>query len=526
MNVVLLKKPKPLLEDTRFLFIIALVFSIIASCISYIKGWNIAYGDAESHLNIAKRVLSSPTPGFSQLGGIWLPLPHLLMIPFIYFDPLWRTGLAGTFVSSLFYIISSIYIYKLIYLITKKPDASLLGFFIFAGNPNILYMQTTPLSEMTLIGFFILSLYYFTKYLEQNILSDLVLAGFFGFGASLCRYDGWFLIIIECLILLNFFLFNKNKRNEWLSKFLLFSTPALFGILLWLLWDLIILGDAFYFSNSPFSAKAQQYGFFLRGELPAYNNIFLSFLYYFYTAGANIGIIIFVLSIGGLVFFKMNDKTRWYLPWILCIPFVFYVLTLYLGQSVIFIPMLTPETFKWNLFNVRYGIMMVPAAAFFTAYLFSESPKYLYILILFGLFFQSISFISGYESIITIQDGTIGLSRTLESDVQRWLTKNYDGGYVLLDDYAKPVSIIRTPISLDKIIYIGNKPYWENSFVTPEKYEKWIIMQKGDSIWSVFNDQPDKRAHLYKYYNKVYTSSQILVFKRINNDSQVELIHK
>jgi len=51
-----------------------------------------SYGDAVAHINIARRVFDSQTPGLLQLGTVWLPLPHLLMIPFIFSDAMWRSG--------------------------------------------------------------------------------------------------------------------------------------------------------------------------------------------------------------------------------------------------------------------------------------------------------------------------------------------------------------------------------------------------------------------------------------------------
>src|SRR5262249_1440504 len=36
----------------------------------------LAYGDAYSHLLIARRLFDNPTPSLAQLGGVWLPLPH------------------------------------------------------------------------------------------------------------------------------------------------------------------------------------------------------------------------------------------------------------------------------------------------------------------------------------------------------------------------------------------------------------------------------------------------------------------
>ena len=93
-----------------WVLLLAFLAAALATLWSYSKDYIIAYGDAESHLNIAKRVVDSLTPGFAQLGGIWLPLPHIFLIPFVYFDWLWRTGLAGSIVSGIAFIISAIYI--------------------------------------------------------------------------------------------------------------------------------------------------------------------------------------------------------------------------------------------------------------------------------------------------------------------------------------------------------------------------------------------------------------------------------
>src|ERR1035441_6979889 len=60
------------------------------------RGWLLYYGDAEAHLNIARRILDSQTPGYDQIGTAWLPLPHLLMLPFVRYDEWWRSGLAGS----------------------------------------------------------------------------------------------------------------------------------------------------------------------------------------------------------------------------------------------------------------------------------------------------------------------------------------------------------------------------------------------------------------------------------------------
>src|SRR3954464_6803691 len=104
----------PINQMEWWISIFATLFSVTSIVLAYHAGTILAYGDAESHLNIAKRVVDSLTPGFGQLGGIWLPLPHLLLAPFVSNDFLWRTGLAGSIVSGIAFVVSSVFIYKLV----------------------------------------------------------------------------------------------------------------------------------------------------------------------------------------------------------------------------------------------------------------------------------------------------------------------------------------------------------------------------------------------------------------------------
>ena len=375
------------------------------------------------------------------------------------------------------------------------------------------------MTELPLIAFFILSSFYFTKFLKNtNDLLPLVFAAFFGFCASLSRYDGWFLVALEAGILVLLYALKPSMRKAMEGKFILFSTLAFFGILLWLLWDFLILGDPFYFSNSPFSAKSQQQGWLAKGELPTYKNIAASVGYYTVTSLHNTGAFIFLLMVVGLLFYLFKGgRERWYFVPILLVPFIFYVVTLFMGQSVIFIPDLTPANFEWNLFNTRYGIMMVAPAAFFAGFVFSKLHTYAKPIVILLFLLDIGLFLIGQEKIITLEDGTNGLSAYKRPTAQDWLAKNYNGGLVLLDDYARTLSVIRTNLPMQNVIYIGNKPYWEESLREPEKYATWIVMQKGDSVWKSLNDDPVMQGRVYKYFLKVYTSPEIVIFRKPTN---------
>lgn len=507
--------------------ILSLALSVVAISYYFQEGTLVAYGDAESHLNISKRVVSSLTPGLAQLGGIWLPLPHLLMVPFVAVDELWRTGLAGSIVSGLAYVGTSVYLYKLVFLITKHKWASALASLIFMLNPNVLYMQSTAMTEVLLLAFFTISNYCFFQYMrEPEKIGPLLLAGAFGFAATLTRYDGWFLVGLQALAILIMYLpkiRDKKIFDRAQGQFLLFSTSAFFGIILWFIWGYLILGDPLYFTNSPFSAKSQQQGWLAKGELPAYHDLGNSFTYYSLTALENVGYILAAAGIIGAALFLMNRaqlKNRLIMLMIMFAPFIFYVVTLYMGQSVIFIPSATPESFEWQLFNVRYGIMMVPVVAFFAAYLFwhfikSKEVVWKALAFIVPILFATDSylFFSGKYDVVTYQDATVGLSASSEPDAQLWLAREYDHGLLLMDDYSRTLSVIRSNVPMENVIYIGNEPYWEESLSHPEKYARWIVMQQNDAVWSELLTPPEKQAHLYKYFERTYTSPEIQIFR-------------
>jgi hypothetical protein len=127
-----------------------IAFAMAASMAAIIWSWRhdamLNYGDAVAHLHIARRVFDSRTPRFSQLGSVWLPLPHVLLIPFVQNYQWWATGLGGVIPSSLAYIAACAGIYRLArHFVSRAAAALSLAF--FALNPNLLYLQTTAMTE-------------------------------------------------------------------------------------------------------------------------------------------------------------------------------------------------------------------------------------------------------------------------------------------------------------------------------------------------------------------------------------------
>src|SRR5262245_4742945 len=141
----------------------------VASFFYYLRhGDLLLYGDAVAHINIARRVFDSRTPGPWQLGTVWLPLPHLLMMPFLVSRWLWQTGIGGSIPSLVAYVASVGGIFRLMQVLLAgnfdHPTgkfAAWLAAAAFALNPNGIYLQTTAMTELLYLAFFIWAMVFF-----------------------------------------------------------------------------------------------------------------------------------------------------------------------------------------------------------------------------------------------------------------------------------------------------------------------------------------------------------------------------
>src|SRR5436853_4033646 len=101
-------------RETWVLALIAACVSVAAFLFYFQHRCILLYGDAVAHINIARRVFDSRTPGLLQLGSVWLPLPHLLTIPFVAGGRLWESGIGGSIVSVLSYVVAGLGLFRLL----------------------------------------------------------------------------------------------------------------------------------------------------------------------------------------------------------------------------------------------------------------------------------------------------------------------------------------------------------------------------------------------------------------------------
>src|SRR5713101_7919557 len=177
----------------------------IASFLYYVRhGDLLLYGDAVAHINIARRVFDSRTPGLLQLGTVWLPLPHLLMLPFLLSRWLWQTGIGGSIPSLFAYVLSVTGVFRLARIAPGVEPESVPAKFaawfaaaIFALNPNLIYLQTTAMTEPVYLALFIWAAVFFSDFVRcagepspsnAKLKSPLTKCGLCLAGTCLTRY--------------------------------------------------------------------------------------------------------------------------------------------------------------------------------------------------------------------------------------------------------------------------------------------------------------------------------------------------
>ena len=136
-----------------------LVIASLAAAWFFHRGQILYYGDAEAHLAIARRTIDSRTPGYEQIGTVWLPLPHALMLPFVGDDYLWRTGLAGTIPSVFCFALAGAALFATVRLLFASTAAALCAVALLTLNPNVLYLSSIPMTEAVLLAALLWLLY-------------------------------------------------------------------------------------------------------------------------------------------------------------------------------------------------------------------------------------------------------------------------------------------------------------------------------------------------------------------------------
>lgn len=462
----------------RPVFLLALSISLSSFAFFWHRGATNLYQDGIAHLNIARRLTDCLNPGYKQLGSVWLPLPHVLSAPLAANDYLWRSGLAGSFISVASFAGSVPLVAALARRLLPAARVELMAWgaaAAFALNPNLLYLQSTPLTEPLFIFLFLATVYWLARWSEGRRGRDLLIAALSNTLAALARYEGWFLILPAAV-----YVYARSERRS-AARALLYLSLAAAGPLYWLLHNALIFGNPLEFYNGPYSARAiyaeqiRRFGF----RYPTEHNLALSLVYYLAAAAICAGPFLAATSIAGFIFLCADGSSRRGLALLLLAPLPFYVLSLYTANVGIYVPYFEPGT----LYNLRYGAALAPAAALASAYLIARLGRAAPLALAILLSLQIVLPLRhGLSGILLYQEPARNSARYLAAcrELAQQMRSHYDGGLVLIEMRLLGPAAAFSGLPLSRFIHECNSWTWRTARSRP--VARWAVATEGDLV--------------------------------------------
>jgi Dolichyl-phosphate-mannose-protein mannosyltransferase len=452
--------------------LILAVWSAAAVYLCYSRGWLLYYGDAECHLDIARRMVDSQTPGYAQVGTVWLPLTHWAMLPFVRRADLWHNGLAGAIPFAFCFAVGGSFLFAAVRRIFQSTPAAITATALCALNPNLLYIQATPMTEAMFFGCLAALLYYTVRFRDTQAWWAVI-----GAGAALClgtltRYDGWFLIPFVGA----YFLWTAKQRRFAVA--LVFCLLASLGPLFWLGHNWVLSGDPLAFYRGPYSARA------IQGNAPYPGKgdwrVALKFFECAAFLCAGPGLVI-TAALGVLP--ALLRRAFWSLL-LLLLPGIFYVCSMHSGGT----PLFVPNLYYGAYYNVRYGLSVLPFLAVASAAIVAVAPPrmrtvFAVLAILAGVAHWAID--PQPRNWIVWQEGNKNYqaTRELEHEVEDYLRPRYVPGSGIVTSFGATTAIYRElGIPLRETLTGDNGAVMDAASKQPNPFphQAWAVVLAGD----------------------------------------------
>jgi len=506
--------------------------SLAAIAWSWRNGALLNYGDAVAHLHIARRFTDCRFHSIAELGSVWLPLPHLLMLPFVQVYAWWANGIAGTIPSALAYLASCIGLYRLARRWMPKHAAALALMF-FALNPNLLYLQTTAMTE----PLFVCEMIWIAELLVEwraSLDGDERRAGRLQIwiavvlmAAVWTRYDGWVIALLAWAAMGVTRLRNGKLRSTsyWICSAAVAAAPAL-----WFLYNATQFGDWLEFARGPYSAKAIELRTASHGSgplHPGWHNPWVALRFFVKvaeldaasSAWANSMLTLSALGTLGAWIAARRRGFTWSL--ILWIPVPFYAYSVAYGSVPIFIPIWWPHS--W--YNTRYGIELLPALAlglgFVTWFAVGAVREFkrqwagaaagaLFLLI--GLNAWAMT----RERPLVYVEGTKNIDARRPFDeaippVLRRLVAQRPGGAVLMNTSVYPELVAFTGIPLRQTINESDQFIYRDALAAPAAHAAIVLAFDGDEVDKAVKAHPQGLTAVGRYVAKGQPAGRIYI---------------
>ncbi len=304
------------------------------------------------------------------MGFVWQPLPSLLQVPLIaVLRPFGLLLLAGPLVTAVFGAVSALYVYKVARLVLadQNQKISVTITILFATNPMIFLYSAIGTSEIIFIASILATTYYLLKWRIYDLQQHLLAASFCITLSFWSRYESLPAFFGFVILIAAHYISKKISFKEFASTVLQFSVPFIYTVGFWILINWLIMGNPFYFMNSPYSNAAFTTNF--QGIQKSATTIFVESFQYMVERVLFLAPLLLIIPLEAAVVIPslktLKEKVSHYMllgyltvPTLLIL--IFHTYQLYKGES-----------FGW----LRFYMYSILTGIFFAVYLMSKKQK-------------------------------------------------------------------------------------------------------------------------------------------------------
>jgi hypothetical protein len=424
------------------------------------------------------------------------------MVPLAWSDALWTTGAAGSLLSAVYFVGTAAFLFSTGLAWTGSRAAAWMAFLLFALNPRLVYLFTTPFTEPLMIFCAAGLVWYLVQWIDTGSWRPFALAALFVFAGTLTRYEGWAIAIaavaVVCIV---------ATRNRAAST-ILFAGAAAAGPLLWMLYNLVYFEDPLWFEYGRGSAKdyAQEYLFRTGRTFETAGKLWDSFATYSVDVAYCVYPGVVWLAAGGillsLIAWRRNNRTTLLLLAASSASFAFYVFNLYSNTVPILLPGLfanQPE----SIFNVRYGTIMAATLPLFASYalfrifqgirrrrtvaLFLLAPLVLPDPVpqasrepAFQQLTGNLFYLESVRNQSFWMPPFLEVAQALKADME---TTGTTRGYVLTNSRIVHPVVWASAIPMRRFVDEIDKERWIENLNHIDAGIQWVVTEEGDQLW-------------------------------------------
>jgi len=483
------------------------------------------YGDGIAHVEGARRIFDSLTPGYAEIGGTWLPLFHLVASPLALNEFLWRSGLAGSLVSVAAFALTAWFLFRLAVEMNRSVAAGAVALVGYLACPSMEYLASTPLTEPLAGLWIVLMVYGLFRFQRSGCAATLVGAAVASFFGTLTRYDGWYVLPFAALFVL---LAPTPRAPAWHDRVryaALFCLIGGLGPVLWLLHNWHRFGNPFDFYTGPYSARAI-YAHQLATTAfpyPTEGKPLLATRYYLEDVRLVIGAWPLALAALGLVAGAVDrsERARRSATLLLLVPLPFYVQSIAYAAVPLYVPTLFPHTY----YNLRYGLAMLPGLALLGSLVLgvrlAPTVRSVVTVALLGLLVAPAawSLWRGAQELPIVREGLLNTPCRSERQkaVADFLRRHYDGGALMMAAGKWPCAMPELGIPFRRTVTETNREYWKRLRSEPEKWVEWIVRSRGDAVDELMLADPQAFTHFAVLEQRSYPSEEgsVAIYRRL-----------